>query len=147
MEAILDQINELVHKGEKREIDNLKSDLEASRKRIAELEAQVKAQETELANPSPETHRLVEQAMAAMKVHSARARNAITEGEGARRNVILLRREVEALKKELETVKAQKAEEAAIAQITPEADPESTKVRRSQRRLSPRFRTEGTGTE
>ena len=145
MEAIIDQINELVNKGEKREIDKLKSDLETARKRIVELEAQVKAQEVELANPSPEAHRLVTQAMAAMKVHSTRARAAILEGEEARRKVILLRREVEALKKELEEGKAQKVEAPVVVQAAPEVEP--TKIRRSQRRLPPRIRVEGTGTE
>jgi len=134
-ENLVDQIHALVNQGAEREANKLKSALAAANSRIAELETLVKKQEEALNTPSPEGQRLIDQARAAVKVHSVRAREAITAGEEIRRQNILLRRELVEAKKALDDVKAVKAEEvAAMVAAQPQPEP-PTKMRRSLRRL------------
>jgi len=139
--GIVGAIQSLVQRGVEQEAG---FQLTAANKRIAELEEKIKEQAEALLKPSDEGQKLIDQAMAAVKVHSVRARTSIAECEEFRRQTILLKRELAAVKQELEDLKTAKAKEAAevLAALPPVEVQPALKVRRSLRRLSPRPKVE-----
>lgn len=133
------KIHQLIGKHTDRELVKSKNDLAAAVKRIASLEAEIVAQKKPIPTQE-EAKSPVSQQSEAVRIHSERAREAIKNYEAARREVILLKREIDDLKRQLVAKQTQIDEIIADVQTesaidrpahTPVSVP--TKLRRSRR--------------